>query len=256
MPSAISYDVVRTLPLFSGVTEQDKDALIKSGRLRHAPRGQMLFTHGEPVTHFYIIVSGTIQLFRATADGKEKTIDVLKASQTMCESEIMDSCSHHRVNAIPVEDSVVMEFPVEWLKETAKKQSAFALNLLSLIANQAHLAEVEAEHQAAMSAAQLVACFLQRLCVLYDFNPKAFDLPYSKTLIASRLGMELETFSRTVAKLKEHGIIVEGTKVSIHDIARIEHYVCGFCSVSEDCATHKAMEKKMSAFKAENEKQN
>ena len=231
--------------MFSGMTEQDKDALLASGRLRPCPRGQMLFAHGDPVTHFYIIASGTMQLFRVNPDGHEKTIDVLKAGQTLYEGEVMDSCRGHRVNAVPVEDSAVMEFPVTWLKETAKKHSAFALNLLSLISSQAHLAEVEAEQQAHMSAAQLVACFMQRLCVLYDFDPKGFDLPYSKTLIASRLGMELETFSRTLAKLKEHGIAVEGTRVSLHDLARIEHYVCGFCSVSEDCPTHRAMEKRM-----------
>ncbi len=227
------------------MTEQDKEALMKGGHIRSCPKGQMLFAHGEPVTHFYAIVKGTFQLFRANPDGNEKTVEVLKSGQTMCESEILDSCRSHRVNAVPVEDSVVLEFPVAWLKEAAKKHNGFALNLLSLISQQAHLAEVEAEHQATMSAAQLVACFLQRLCVLYDFNPSSFDLPYSKTLIASRLGMELETFSRTLAKLKEQGITVEGTRVMIYDLKRIEQYVCGMCSVSEDCATHQSMEKKM-----------
>lgn len=254
MSSTISSDIIRTLPLFSGMDEQDKEALIGGGRLRSCPRGKMIFAHGDPVTHFCIIISGTIQLFRENPDGHEKTIDVLKSGQTMCESEIMDACRNHRVNAVPVEDSVIMEFPVAWLKENAKKHGAFALNLLSLIASQAHLAEVEAEHQAIMSAAQLVACFMQRLCVLYEFNPKGFDLPYSKTLIASRLGMELETFSRTVAKLKEHGITVEGTRVSIHDLARIEEYVCSVCSVAEDCATHQAMEKKMCSEKTDSKR--
>jgi CRP-like cAMP-binding protein len=98
-----------------------------------------------------------------------------------------------------------------------------------------------------MSAAQLVACFMQRLCVLYDFNPESFDLPYSKTLIASRLGMELETFSRTLNKLKEHGISVNGNRVMITDLARISEYVCSFCSIADDCATHQAMEKKTGA---------
>lgn len=245
MPPTISPDIVRNLSLFLGLTEQDKDALIKGGRIRQCPRGQMLFAHGEPVTHFYVVLKGTFQLFRANPDGNEKTIEVLKSGQTMCESEILDSCRSHRVNAVPVEDSLVLEFPVFWLKEAAKKYNAFALNLLSLISQHAHLAEVEAEHQATMSAAQLAACFLQRLCVLYDFNPSGFDLPYSKTLIASRLGMELETFSRTLAKLKEHGITVEGTRVMILDLKRIEQYVCSICSVSDDCATHQSMEKKM-----------
>lgn len=244
----IAPDIARGMPLFSGLTEQDRETLIKGGRLRQVPRGQMLFAHGDPVTHFYLIVSGTMQLLRATPDGHEKTIDVAKSGQTLCEDEIMDHCHGHRASAVAVEDSTVLEFPVAWLKETAKKHGAFALNLLSLISSRAHLAEVEAEHQATMSAAQLVACFMQRLCVLYDFSPKGFDLPYSKTLIASRLGMELETFSRTLAKLKEHGITVEGNRVAITDLKRIGEYVCGMCSISGECTTHQAMEKKVSGM--------
>jgi len=234
-----------TASIFSGLTQQDKDTLLKGGSLRKCPRGQMLFAHGNPVTHFYLVLEGTFQLFRANAEGQEKTVAIVKSGQTMCESEILDACHAHRVNAVPVEDAKILEFPIAWLKEAAKKNSTFALNLLSLISNQVHMAEIEAEHQATMNAAQLVGCFLQRICVLYDFNPKGFDLPYSKTLIASRLGMELETFSRTLGKLKEHGISVDGTHVSISDLARIEQYVCGFCSIAEDCTTHKSLEKRM-----------
>jgi CRP/FNR family transcriptional regulator, dissimilatory nitrate respiration regulator len=245
MLSIIASDNARWLPLFTGLTEQEKDLLLQGGRLHKIPRGQMLFAHGDPVTHFFIVMNGTFQLFRSNADGHEKTIAVVKDAQTMCEDEIMDSCHSHRTNAVAVEDAAVLEFPVSWLKDAAKKHSTFALNLLSHISERAHMAEVEAEHQATMSAAQLVACFMQRLCVLYSFNPKGFDLPYSKTLIASRLGMELETFSRTLNKLKDHGITVEGNHVKITDLGRISEYVCGMCSISGECATHQAMEKKM-----------
>ena len=234
----------RTLLLFSGLTEPEKDTLLKNGRPRNFSRGDMLFFHGEPVTHFYLILAGNVQVFRENQDGDEKTVHVLKAGHTICESEILDACKNHRAHAKAVSDVQVLEFPLSWLKESARQNTVFALNLLSLIAAQAHMAEIEAEHQATMSAPQLVACFLQRLCMLHDFDPKGFELPYSKTLIASRLGMELETFSRTIGKLKEHGITVEGMQVKITDLSRIEHYVCGMCTVSEDCATHKALEKK------------
>ena len=172
----------------------------------------------------------------------------------MCESEIMDACNTHRANAMALENTTLLEFASSWLKESAKKYGSFALNLLALISDQVHLAEVEAEHQTNMSATQLVACFLQRLCVLYDFNPKGFDLPYSKTLIASRLGMQLETFSRTLAKLKEHGITVDGNHVTISDSRRIEQYVCGSCSISGECTTHKAMQKKVHGTAGQNSK--
>lgn len=234
------------LALFSGLSEQEKESLLEGGKQRRLARGKMLFIHGEKITHFYILLSGAMQLFRVSPDGTEKTIAILQPGQTMCEDEIMDSCHGHRASAVAIEDSAVLEFPVAWLKDTARAYSAFALNLLSLIADRAHLMEVEAEHQATMSAAQLVACFIQRLCVLHNFNPSGFELPYSKNLIASRLGMEAETFSRTLAKLKDHGIIIEGNRVAITDLARIDAYVCDACSISRECTTHQAMERKMS----------
>jgi CRP-like cAMP-binding protein len=236
---------IRNTDLFLGLTEKEKDTLLQEGVLRACHKGKMLFAHGDPVTHFYIIKKGTFQVFRTNAEGQEKTIEVLKSGQPLGEDEILDNCQAHRVNAVALEESSVVEFPVAWLKDAARKYNAFALNLLSLIAHQVHMAKVEAEHQATMSAAQLVACFMQRLCVLYNFDPKGFELPYSKTLIASRLGMELETFSRTLSKLKDHGIKVEGSKVAIHDLKGIESYVCNFCSIVQDCPTHKTMGKRL-----------
>ncbi len=244
MPKTLSPDILKTLPLFSGLTEQEKDILLKAGHIRHFMKGEHLFLHGDPIRYFYIICNGTVQLFRENPGGREKTTDVRIKGQTISKTEIFDAVRVHQVNAIAADDVVVMEFPMVWLKESAKKHSAFALNLLSAISRNAREAEIEAEHQATMSSAQLVACFIQRVCILHDFNPCGFELPYSKTLIASRLGMELETFSRTLSKLKEHGITVNGTHVAIHDLGGIDRYVCANCSVAEDCQTHQVIGEK------------
>jgi CRP-like cAMP-binding protein len=249
MQKVLFTEEIGALPLFSGLSKQEIEALLNQGSLRYYERKEALFFHGDAVTYFYIILRGTLQLYRGTSDGKEKTIELLKAGQTVGEGEIMDKCCTHRMNAVAVEEAAVMLFPASWLKETAKQHSAFALNLLSSIAHQMHMAVLEAEHQATLSAAQLVACFLQRLCVLYGFDPHGFELPYSKTLIASRLGMELETLSRTLAKLRKEGIVVSGTHVAIKNLLRIEHYVCQFCSISRECGTHQAIEKKMGTDK-------
>lgn len=238
---------IQSSKLFSGFSEQEIADFIAASRRINLPRKKMLFSHGSPVTHFYLIEQGIIQIYRTSPEGHVKTLDILKGGQSLGESEIMDACCGHRTNAAAVEDSVLLEFPVNWIKQTTKNNHKFALNLLSQISGHAHMAELEAEHQASMSAPQLVACFMQRLCILHDFSPRGFELPYSKTLIASRLGMELETFSRTLSKLKDHGIVVEGSHVSINDLGRIEQYVCGLCSISEDCPTHQDIERKMQA---------
>lgn len=235
---------IQDMPIFSGLSEAQKHALLAPGQPRKVARGEMLFAQGDPVKNFYIVVSGSMQLFRSNADGDAKTIALIKSAQTICEDEIMDSCHGYRANCTALENATVMEFTSRWLKDAASKHPTFALNLLSMISSRSHAAELEAEHLATMSAPQLVACFMQRLCVLHDFDPKGFKLPYSKTIIASRLGMEIETFSRALAKLKAHGIVVEGNNVSITSLDAVSDYVCDACSISGACATHQTLEKK------------
>ncbi|MGB9151652.1 MAG: Crp/Fnr family transcriptional regulator [Alphaproteobacteria bacterium] len=233
--------IVRALPLFADLSEQEKDELLRQGKIHRFPKDEHLFVYGDEVKHFYIIGQGTVQLFRETPDGHEMTSEVLIAGDTIGETEILKSQSTHQFNAVAVKDSIVMEFPIGWLKDTAKHHGTFALNLLDMLSNRIHIASIEAEHKSTMSAAQQVACFLERLCILRDYDPRGFDLPYSKSLIASRLGMEVETFSRALAKIREHGISVLDTRVSFTNLEKMENYVCADCSISDNCKEHETL---------------
>ena len=81
--------------------------------------------------------------------------------------------------------------------------------------------------------------------MLYNFDPHGFELPYTKTLIASRLRIEKETFSRTLQTLREQGITVAGTHVSIKDMRKADNFACGECSVADECGTHRALHEKL-----------
>lgn len=241
----IDYEqIAKSAAIFKGLSLDEKNDLLKDGKIRYLNKKEFLFRHGDPLLNFYIVCFGSIQLFRNNADGGEKTSNILTARDIICGEKIHQPCGRHQFNAVAVGDAVVIEFPKIWLKESAKKYSEFALNLVAEISNQASMAELEAEHQAAMSATQLVACFLQKLCLIHDFDPRGFELPYSKKLIASRLGMELETFSRTLPKLKECRIDVLGSHVAISGSGAIEENVCSHCSIEEDCHIHESFKKK------------
>ncbi len=237
--------IVQSLALFAGLSDEEKNILIQGGRVAHYESGEVIFHYDDPVATFRIICDGAVQMFRETPDGHEMTSDVLIAGDTIGESEILQTQSFHRFNAMAIKNTTVMEFPIAWLKESAKKYHAIALNLLAVLARRTHIASVEAEHKTTMSAAQQVACFLERLCVLHDFDPKGFELPYSKTLIASRLGMELETFSRALAKLREQGIDVKGMRVSFSNLARLEDFVCANCSIAGRCSEHEMLRQRL-----------
>ncbi len=235
----VESDFIRDIPLLAGLTDEEKNTLLKEGRICSFGRRQTIFRQGDPLNNFYIICSGTVQLCRETPDGREITLDILSAGHFACLTEIFELSNVYMLNAVAVNDVSLVSLPKAWLLETAKKNGVFALNLLSAISRQSRTTEVNAEHQATMSAPQLLACYLQHLCADNNFNPRGFDLPVSKSLIASRLGMEIETLSRALPVLQKYGISVRGKQVIFRDFPSVEENVCGHCSVMETCRARK-----------------
>jgi len=241
----IKAEALRTLPLFSGLTPSENKLLLANSRLRVCERGTFLFMHGDEINNFFVVCRGTVQIFRETPDGHEVTSDLLIAGDSLNADEVITKQTTHNKNARAVDDVVLLEVPILWMTTNLRNFDHMAAHLMASLSDRLHSAQIEAEHQSTMSATQIVACYLQRLCLLYDFDPNGFDLPYSKTLIASRLRIELETFSRTLKNLKDEGIEVNGTHVSFTDAQKTGHFVCNHCSLSEECPAHPALHKKV-----------
>ena len=241
----IALDTLRALPLFSDLSQDDGAVLVRNSRIISCNRGQFLFMHGDKITHFYVICRGAMQIFRETPGGQVVTNNILIAGDSINADEVVARQAEHAVNARAVDDCSLLEIPIFWMREHLKDFDHIAEKLLASLADRLHSAQIDAEHLTTMSAAQIVACYLQKLCVLYNFDPNGFELPYTKTLIASRLHIEKETFSRTLQTLRDQGITVDGAHVSIKDMRKADNFVCGECSVAEECATHRVLHEKL-----------
>ena len=84
----------------------------------------------------------------------------------------------------------------------------------------------EIEQLKARSAAQRIADFFVKQAKVAS-GAARIALPYEKALIAGRLGMKPESFSRALAKLAELGVVVERDSVSIRDVARLAAFAEG-----------------------------
>ncbi len=234
-------EALKTLPLFADLSPSEIELLAAHSYLTQVPRGQYLFMHGDDIRNFKTICRGTVQIFRETPDGHEITSDILISGDCINADEIIARRSTHLTNARVIDDAQVLEVPIAWMRAHLKDFDTLAPRLLQSLSERLNGAQREAEHRSTMSATQIVACYLQGMCVLYGFDPKGFDLPYSKTLVASRLRMELATFSRTLQKLKDVGITVTGNHVVFTNLNKAGHFVCDDCSMSEDCPTHQIL---------------
>lgn len=238
MPFRAYSDILNNMRLFTGVPVKERDALLSQGHLKHLHTGEMLFNHGDPIKSFYIVCGGSLQMTRELPDGRHLTTDISSAGRTIGKTSILERChKFHRVSARALEETTVLEFPAKWLSDISN-HPVFSLNILAAISDYTKDVELEAEQRTTMTASQRLACFLLRICTLHHLDPRRFELPYSKTLIASRLGMKPETFSRTLATLEEHGIRVANTTVTFENVDLIQQFICEHCSVIGECPSH------------------
>jgi CRP-like cAMP-binding protein len=170
-------------PLFEELSEEENDQLLANSRPRYFERGTFLFMQGDMITNFYIIRSGTVQIFRDTPDGHEVTSDFLIAHDFINADEIITNQTTHNKNARTVGDVTLIEVPISWMNDNLSKYNNMAALIITSLSRRLQGSQIEAEHQSTMSAAQIVACYLQRLCLVNGLNPNKFELPYSKTLV-------------------------------------------------------------------------
>ncbi len=228
---------LREHSLFSGMPENLFVDFCQATQELKREKGNILFLQDDPAEWFYFILSGWVKIFRETIEGDEAVLDVLTTGHIFGETAIMDG-GMHTAGAAVVENAVLLRLPASLLKTAITKSHDVALGMLASISRQRRQQTQEIENLNMQNAPQRIGCFLLRLCrtTETETDAAAFSLPYDKSLIAARLGMQCETFSRALNKLrKQTSIDVKGAHVDIPDIEELSEFSCSRCSNEYPC---------------------
>lgn len=231
-------EIVRLLKqtaLFSNLEPGDLADFMDAAKTRQAEKGKILYLHNEPAEFFYLIRSGWVKLFRETLDGEEAVVDIISTGYLFGETSVFED-GFHSSSAQVVEDAQLVVLPVSLLRSKVQASHVFAMNMLSSLSQHRRKIVDELEHLTVQNAPQRIGCFLLRLCNRQEEGDVTLHLPYDKTLIAARLGMKPETFSRALSRLRqESDIEIKGATVVIPDIQKLVEYTCNACSNAYPC---------------------
>ena len=218
--------------LLDGVPDDLASAILAHCHARQLQAGATLFLQDTEASHIYLIESGWIKLFRETLNGDEAVIDVLTAGHLVGNYSSRQSDSAAALTLVRLQ-----AIPIATLTAQIEACPQLALNLLRIIQTDRHKQSMELEHERLQSAHQRLGCFLLRLCEpVHPGKPVTLHLPIDKSLIAARLGMKPETFSRALATLKKAvGLSVQGATLTVPNITLLADEVCGACSATAKC---------------------
>lgn len=184
---------------------------------------------GDPAHCFFFIVNGWVKLYRISREGEETVINVFAPGETFAEAAVFGPMQRYPVNAQAVEDTIVLEIPRTLFVDKIREDSDFALSILgSISARQRYLIQ-QIEQLTVKEAPQRLGAFLLRLCPPGQDENIEISLPYDKSLIARRLNIQPETFSRALKKLEPCGVIIKGKNILIRDTMQL----MAFCDIED-----------------------
>lgn len=193
--------------LFNMLSSAELAPLTAAAYRYHLASGQLLFSQDTACTHFFFVVSGSIRLYRLTSDGKEKIIEIIRAGETFAEAvAIIDSPLP--VHASAIETTELIAIPSHILRQQLIQQPKLAVKMLANLSRRIHQFLNDIHQLSLSNAQQRVAGYLLAFLDEQADNP-IVRLPATKAMIASRLSLQPETFSRVLSKMKTKGIIIE-----------------------------------------------
>lgn len=214
--------IVARVPLFARLEMSSLAALLADASMRRFSRNALLFVEGEPAGQFYVVLDGWVRLYRQTADGRESVIALFARGESFAEAAMFLDGTFP-VSAAVVDEARLLVIPARSFRHALERDNALCFKMMASMAVHLRRLVGQVEQLTVRSSSERVAQFLLKLA--RDGAASAIvHLPYDKGLIAARLGMQPETLSRALAKLRPLGVETHGSRVAIHDVAALRRH--------------------------------
>ncbi|TNE58485.1 MAG: cyclic nucleotide-binding domain-containing protein [Alphaproteobacteria bacterium] len=213
------FQLVKASTLFEELDDEAVVSLICDGHIKSVDRRSTLFERGEPADHFYLILEGWVKLTRQSIEGQESIISVFAKGETFAEAA-MFSKGGFPVNAITVTSCRLLIIPASSVFRAIKENSEYALTIVASMSRHMRSLVRQIEQLSVQSSTERLANFLLSQCPK-GAKEATIYLPIEKSLLAGRLGMQPETLSRSLAKLRKLGLQSRGNQVIISNIPAI-----------------------------------
>lgn len=217
-----AQEFLSRIPLFQQLSDTELDELAAATTQIHAPRGTVLFKQGDPCLGFHTICYGQVKLMLISPSGDEKVARLIRSGGSFGEA-LMFMDRPYIVTAQALEDTLLLHVGKAGLFAAMDRHPQLARKMIASLSQRLYTLMSDVESYSMRSGAQrVIGYFLKG-----DESDPAhrFRLSTSKAVIASRLNLTPEHFSRILRELTDQNLIsVEGRDITILDMERLRSY--------------------------------
>lgn len=226
-PSIKTQTFLSNLPMFQELDAKEIDRIAAGTSELRVEKGEVLFRRGDVCKGFHAIVYGQVKLAFTSPQGSEKVVDVVGPGQSFGEA-LMFTDRPYPVFAQVLADSMLLFIAKETIDAEIARDPRIARLMLAGLSRRLLGLIHDVEAYSLRSGIQRVIGYLLRdVDARGDVaGPVRVLLDVTKGIIASRLNLTPEHFSRILAELAHEGLIaVNGPEIMILDPDRLRAHL-------------------------------
>ncbi len=203
------------IALFASLSEGELQALAQRAVERRYSAGDMLFWEGEPCAGIFLVIEGSVKIFKTSAGGREMMLSLEQAPATVAELPLFDG-GPYPASVRAVEPVLCLFLNKADFQQVCRQFPDVALKVLAAVGRRLrHLVGI-VESMTFGSVTERLARLL--LETANSAGSDEFDLPLTHQELASRLGTVREVVSRNLARFRAEGLIrIQGRQIQILD---------------------------------------
>ena len=166
---------------------------------------------------FFLLVTGKVKISLLSSDGTEKVIDLINGGNTFAEALIFRDMIGYPVNAEALADSSVLCIDAMTYKNVLRKSPEACFKVIAALSQRLHWLMAEIDRLTLHNATYRLVSYLLEDISRESTEQVKIRLSVPKHVIASRISVTPETFSRTLKNLSKQGLLaVHNSYITIY----------------------------------------
>jgi len=206
---------IRSLGLFSEMSQASFDDLIRGAFVQTFPPQVDLTTEGDPADFLHVVLTGSVELYAGWNRHETSMATVRPVSTFILAATIHDG--PYLMSARTTEKSRIVLLPSMDVRAVFEQDNGFARAIVSELAMCYRSVVKDSKNLKLRSSLERLANYLIR-SHLRAGAALEFDLQMEKRRLASLLGMTPENLSRAIKALRPYGAHIDGSVVRITNL--------------------------------------
>lgn len=214
--------LVKRSVLLRHLGETEADSFLAQCQIQKFRSGDTIYEADTSPQQIYFILDGVIQLFRGSHPGRRAILGIRSKGDMAGLTAVLSGKTHY-ATAKAVKNCKTLAVPSKVLQSLIACSPNIGNQLVRQVAdNVLDISQHMERLQLLQTTERLADYFLYKV----DINTTSLelDLPCDKGLIATYLGMERESFSRALAKLRHVGVLTKGRTIQITNMEALRAF--------------------------------